>query len=84
MVGTVEASSLMKSIEVLPSFFVTELEDGPIEESLVSAWNKTCEAYRESCTSLDYCIAEYDPRECIILAENGSKDLVSLMSPSKR
>lgn len=64
---------------MLPSLFVAELHDGltDLSQCLISAWNKTCESYRESCTSLDSCTAQYNPREGIILADNGSKNLVS-------
>jgi serine/threonine protein phosphatase PrpC len=71
--------NLSQIYTVLPALFATELQDGltDLSKGLNSAWDKTCETYREGCNILGSCIAEYDPREGIILAENGSKDLVS-------
>ena len=45
--------------------------------ALMSAWNKTCEMYREGCNLYGSCVADYDPREGTISAENGAQDLVS-------
>lgn len=44
---------------------------------MISAWNLTCQTYRDGCNTLGSCTAEYDSREGIIFAENGSKDLIS-------
>jgi serine/threonine protein phosphatase PrpC len=64
---------------VLPSLFALELQVFPsnTSQALVSAWNKTCETYRDGCSLYGSCVADYDPREGIIFAEHGAKDLVA-------
>jgi hypothetical protein len=64
----------------LPQKFSEELlrgtgdGDTPIGSILQTAWEQTCDAYRFACSSGDECIAEYDPREGILMANTGSED----------
>jgi protein phosphatase PTC1 len=67
--------------ENLPQYFSEELLRGagtgdktPVESLLQTAWEQTCDAYGLACTSEDACIAEYDPREGILMANTGSGD----------
>ena len=50
---------------------------GNISEALKSAWDITCDTYRDGCSLYGECVADYDPREGILLASTGSKDLVA-------
>jgi serine/threonine protein phosphatase PrpC len=74
------ASSVVR--ESLPQYFSQELLRGagngdtttPVESLLQTAWEQTCNAYRLACANEDECIAEYDPREGILMANTGSAD----------
>jgi len=66
--------------QLLPSLLSTELKSGglvSLPESLKSAWDITCETYRDGCSIYGACVADYDPREGILVAGTGSKDLVA-------
>ena len=63
---------------ILPPLFTTELmgSSKPIKEALANAWETTCNTYRGGCDENGECIVDYDPREGILFADTGSKDLV--------
>jgi hypothetical protein len=63
---------------ILPPLFTTELmgSSKPIKEALEKAWETTCNTYRGGCDENGECIVDYDPREGILFADTGSKDLV--------
>lgn len=64
--------------QILPSLFSTKLKSSKkISQALGSAWEDTCDTYKEGCTIYGSCVAEYDPREGVLLAGIGSKDLVA-------
>jgi protein phosphatase PTC1 len=67
--------------ENLPQYFSEELLRGvgngdkiPVESLLQGAWKQTCDAYGLACASEDDCVADYDPREGILMANTGSAD----------
>ena len=49
----------------------------PCEEILESAWERTCLTYQNSCISGDECVADYDPREGLLMANTGSVDAIA-------
>ena len=63
---------------ILPPLFTTELmgTSGTIGDALENAWETTCNTYRGGCDENGECIVDYDPREGILFADTGSKDLV--------
>ena len=63
---------------ILPPLFTTELmvSSGTIRDALENAWETTCNTYRGGCDENGECIVDYDPREGILFADTGSKDLV--------
>ena len=68
---------------ILPSLFTVELlassteAEGPtIRKAVESSWETACNTYRSGCDLNGECVADYDPREGILFAETGSKDLV--------
>ena len=64
---------------ILPSLFTAELlasSETSVRIALEKSWETTCDTYRSGCDENGECIAEYDPREGILFAETGSKDLV--------
>ncbi len=66
------------SSQILPSFLSVQLSSEiSLSRALQSAWDATCETYRDGCSIHGECVAEYDPREGIIMAGTGSKDLVA-------
>lgn len=67
--------------ENLPIYFSDGLMRGtgtgdttPVESLLQTAWEQTCNAYGLACASEEDCIADYDPREGILMANTGSAD----------
>jgi serine/threonine protein phosphatase PrpC len=64
----------------LPKYFSEEVlrdsgnGDTPVESLLQRAWEDTCDSYRLACTNEDECIADYDSREGILMANTGSSD----------
>ena len=74
--------------QLLPSLFSVELAgiltDGKekaasadLHKAMESAYDMACRTYRDGCDELDTCIADYDPREGIILAAMGAKDVIA-------
>ncbi len=65
---------------VLPILLSSELNSNsqiPLSLALDTAWDSVCGSYREGCSLTGSgCVAEYDPREGILYASTGSKDLV--------
>lgn len=64
---------------ILPSLFTAELlasSETTVRVALEKSWVSTCDTYRSGCDENGECVAEYDPREGILFAETGSKDLV--------
>jgi len=65
---------------VLPVLLSSELgsnRDLSLKLALDTTWDSICESYREGCSLLGSgCLAEYDPREGILYASTGSKDLI--------
>jgi len=48
-----------------------------LQESLRSAWETTCNTYRNGCDELGGCMADYDPQQGILVASTGSDDLTA-------
>jgi len=69
--------------ETFPVFLATSLgeqtgtTDFELEVVLKEAWADTCTTYRNGCSENEECVAEYDEREGIIMAQIGSRDLVA-------
>ena len=63
--------------QILPSLLSTKIKINDLAQALESAWNETCETYKEGCTIYGSCVADYDAREGVLLAGTGSKDLVA-------
>ena len=64
----------------LPGTFSASLNLGdgaPVQSLLEISWNQCCDSYRASCLSEDDCVAEYDPKEGILMAYTGSQDAVA-------
>eukprot|EP00804_Cyclotella_cryptica_P003019 CCRYP_006010-RA/>CCRYP_006010-RA protein AED:0.28 eAED:0.28 QI:747/1/1/1/1/1/3/53/323 len=77
--GTAASESVSK---VLPPLFSEELEQSSAEGqdviklALEKSWETTCDTYRSLCENGE-CVVDYDPREGILFAETGSKDLIA-------
>jgi len=73
------ASSFVR--EHLPTFLSEELllatDDIPTEELLGWAWDRTCLMYQNACFDGDQCVADYDPREGLLMANSGSVDWIA-------
>lgn len=65
------------ALQVLPSFLSTQLKTGEVSQAIQSAWEMTCDTYKEGCSIYGECVADYDQREGILMAGTGSKDLVA-------
>ena len=64
--------------QLFPNFLSLQLESSKnLSQALSSAWELTCDTYQEGCSIHGECVAEYDPREGVLLAGTGSKDLVA-------
>ncbi|KAL7550868.1 hypothetical protein ACHAWF_014070 [Thalassiosira exigua] len=74
--------------QLLPSLFSVSLAgmltDGKdvaasadLRVALESAYDTACRTYREGCDELETCVADYDPREGIVLAAMGAKDVIA-------
>lgn len=64
----------------LPVSFSTALnlgDNAPVAQILEKSWDETCDAYRLICTDDDGCVADYDAREGILMANTGSSDAVA-------
>lgn len=48
-----------------------------LREAIMSAYEITCNTYRSGCDENGECVADYDPREGIVLAGTGATDLVA-------
>jgi serine/threonine protein phosphatase PrpC len=73
------AASQMVSKE-LPSVLSNELvvqnRQRPVSDAVQDAWVTVCNMYQSICQNGE-CIADYDPREGVLLAETGSKGLTA-------
>ena len=65
------------ALQILPSFLSTQLKTGELSQAVQSAWEMTCDTYKEGCSIYGECVADYDQREGILMAGTGSKDLVA-------
>lgn len=64
--------------QILPSVLSTQLSgNSDLLETLESAWDVTCDSYRDGCSIYGECVADYDRIEGILYAGTGSKDLVA-------
>ena len=75
--------------QLLPSLFSVELaglmsesatgkaKSSDLREAMASAYEITCNAYRNGCDEEGGCVADYDPRQGIVLAGMESTDLVA-------
>jgi len=65
--------------QLMPGLFTEELRRGTLttRQALERAWEITCSTYRDGCEELGECLAEYDPKEGILLASTGAKDLIA-------
>jgi serine/threonine protein phosphatase PrpC len=61
---------------LLTNQLVVQNRQRTVRNALEDAWTSVCESYQTICTDGE-CIADYDPREGILQAETGSKDLVA-------
>jgi len=73
-----KAASTMVS-EELPTILSNQLlvNRRSLPEALDESWEIVCQSYRQQCAKEDECVADYDPREGILMANTGSKDLVA-------
>jgi protein phosphatase 2C len=76
--GGVAASQLVskKFPSILTNELVVQNRQRSVTDATKDAWTAVCENYRSICQK-DECIADYDPREGVLLAETGSKDLTA-------
>lgn len=76
--------------QLLPSLFSVELagilsdsangrkaESSDLREAMISAYEITCNTYRDGCDEEGTCVADYDPREGVIVAGTGASDLIA-------
>lgn len=70
-------SASKTSSQILPSLLSTELSSEKLPKALQSAWDTTCDTYQDGCSIYGECVAEYDPREGVLLAGTGAKDLIA-------
>jgi serine/threonine protein phosphatase PrpC len=73
------ASNFVK--EELPAIFSEELllatNEIPAEDLLERAWARTCLTYRNGCISGGECVADYDVREGLLMANTGTVDAIA-------
>lgn len=76
--GGMAASKLVAN--ELPSILTNELvvqnRQRSVTEATTEAWNAVCDRYRGNCQNGE-CVADYDPKEGILMAETGSKGLTA-------
>ena len=46
-----------------------------LDDALLNAWDDICQAYQRQCLDDELCVAEYDPREGVLMADTGSEGL---------
>jgi len=65
--------------QLLPSLLQVSEDTSSLQGALDEAWQTTCESYRNGCDEESgmACIAEYDPKEGILVAETGGGELVA-------
>lgn len=72
------ASNFVKA--ELPVTFSASLnnieKENPVQSLLENAWNQCCDAYRTSCLT-EECVAEYDPKEGLLMAYTGSQTAIA-------
>lgn len=49
----------------------------PLDEALLNSWDNICRSYQEQCMDDEQCVANYDAREGILMANTGSEDLIA-------
>lgn len=68
-------------LTTLPQEFSDELIQSaklvPAENILKNSWERTCQSYQSICHSGSECVADYDSREGILLANTGSVDAIA-------
>jgi len=75
--GIWASQSASQLVPSLLSELHTSTANRNLQESLQSAWETTCNTYRNGCDELGGCVADYDPREGILVASTGSDDLTA-------
>jgi serine/threonine protein phosphatase PrpC len=75
--GTAASSMASNEItSVLSNQFVVNRKNA--SDALADSWDIVCKSYQQQCMNEDEeCVAEYDPREGILMANNGSEDLIA-------
>ena len=66
--------------EELPKAFSEELlqaNGATIDKILKETWEQTCQSYHNGCISGEECVADYDPREGMLMANTGSVDAIA-------
>jgi serine/threonine protein phosphatase PrpC len=75
--GGPAASSMVA--ETLPTLLSNHLllnNDIAVQGALEQSWETVCKTYRSKCSDEQECLAEYDPREGVLMANTASVDLV--------
>jgi serine/threonine protein phosphatase PrpC len=74
--GGVEASTLVA--KEMPNLLSNELlvNRRSVVDALKEAWDTACQIYQAQCTDPEYCRADYDPRQGILMANTGGEDLI--------
>jgi len=77
--GGAAASKLIS--ETLPGMLSNQLvvqnRQRSVQDALVDSWAAVCDLYQNRCSEDGECIAEYDPREGVLMAETGSESLTA-------
>lgn len=65
--------------QLLPSLLQVSEDTSSLQGALDEAWKTTCDTYRNGCNEDSglSCIADYDPKEGILVAETGGGELVA-------
>jgi len=65
--------------QLLPSLLQVSEDASSLQGALDEAWKTTCDTYRNGCNEDSglSCIADYDPKEGILVAETGGGELVA-------
>ena len=72
------AASTKVSME-LPNVLTNQIvvNHRPLEEALRDSWDSICQSYQLQCIDEDQCVADYDAREGVLMANTGSEDLIA-------
>ncbi|KAG7370610.1 protein kinase GAF family protein [Nitzschia inconspicua] len=75
--GTAAAQMVARELpSILSNELLVQNRQRPVTDAATEAWTIVCERYRSTCQSGE-CIADYDPREGVLMAETGSKGLIA-------